>query len=373
MYSIYQVMNKRALSIIFVTVGILAVTGVAILAAKGYRFDRRTGALRGTGIISVSSIPSGAAIFLDGELTSASNNTINDLDPKSYVLKVSKDGFSTWQKQVIVEASKVTLVDVTLFPVAPDLRPLTFTGVSSPQLSPDGQKIAYAITDPTKAGLWVLDITNRPFTFSRDPKQVAKDSATFTFSKATFSWTPDSKTLLVTGSTNKVGLSSAKSVAYLLDGDRLNDSPVDTLNSLDQIKVGWQTDLDLKSKDRFSRLPESVKPLATDSAKIKWSPDEAKVALEKDHQIQVYDLKKDTWGPVGTPKDYSWYPDSAHLILVDDGIISIVETDGSNKTTIYAGSFESNLVFPWPDGSKLVILASFNKAAGANLYSINLR
>lgn len=366
-------MNKRALSIILVAAGIITVTIVAILVAEGYRFDRRTGTLRGTGIISVSSIPSGAAIYLDGELTSASNNNINDLDPKTYVLKVSKDGFSSWQKQVTVEAGKVTLVEVTLFPIAPDLRPLTFTGVVNPQLSPDGQKIAYAISDPPKAGLWVLDITNRPFTFSRDPKQFAKDDASFTFSTATFSWVPDSKTVLVTGTTTKTTVSAAKQVAYLLDIDRLNDSPVDILPTLTQIKAGWQTDIDLKSRDRLSRLPDSVKTLATDSAKIKWSPDETKVALPKEGQIQVYDLKKDAWGNIGKPKDFIWYPDSDHLVLVDEGSVSIIETDGSNKTTIYAGSFEDSLVFPWPDGSKVVILASFNKAAGSNLYSINLR
>lgn len=338
------------------------------MLAKGYRFDRRTGAIKGTGIIAVSSIPPGGAIYLDNELVSASNNTINDLDPKTYKLRVSKDGFSTWEKDVTVQAEKVSLVTVTLFPTTPDLRPLTFTGVNKPQLSSDGQKIAYAISDPTKAGLWVLDLSDRPFTFSRDPKQIAKDSSIFSYSQSTFSWAPDSKTVLVTGS-----LKSGREVSYLLESDRLNESPTDMSATLAQTRATWQKDLELKEKDQLSRLPDSVKELVANSSKKLWSPDELKVAVEKDGEIQVYDSKKDQLYKIGKFKEVSWYPDSDHLIVVEDNTINIVESDGFNKTPIYAGSFDTTSVFSWPDGSKLIILASFNQAAGLNLYTINLR
>lgn len=361
-------MNKRLLSVAIVVLGILAVTFTAILLAKGYRFDRGTGTIRGTGIIAVSSIPQGAGIYLDGELASASNNAIRDLSPKTYQVKISKDGFSNWEKAVLVEAEKVALIDVVLFPITPDLRPLTFTGVSNPQLSSDGQKVVYASSDPNKAGLWVLDMSNRPFTFSRDPKQIAKDTVTFRYSKANFSWAPDSKTVLVTAK-----LTSGKNVAYLLDIEQLTESPTDVGPTIDQTKAVWQSDLELKNKDRLSQLTEVLKTQVESSAKVRWSPDELKVAWEKDGVVKAYDLKKDGLAEIGNPKDFFWYPDNGHLILVEDGTISIVEADGTNKTSIYGGGFEDSLVFPWPDGSKLVILATLNKAAGANLYSISLR
>jgi len=335
--------------------------------AKGYRFDKQTGTLKGTGIISIATIPSGAAIYLDGQLYSAGNNTINDLSPGKYHLKVSKDGFSNWDKDVAVVEQKVTLVNVTLFPSAPDLRPLTFSGVSSPQMSPDGQRIVYSVTDPAKAGLWVLDISNRPFTFSRDPKQIAKDGPNSLFSKATFSWAPDSKTVLVT-----ITPPSGPTANYLLDVDRLNDNPNDISSSIDQTKAGWQQDLDLKTKDQLSRLPKDIVS-QIQIASAKWSPDELKVAWKKDGAILTYDSKKNLTSKITGAKDFSWYPDSDHLILVEEGSISIVEVDASNKTTIYGGTFTDGLVFSWPDGSKLVIVASFNKTTGANLYSISLR
>lgn len=354
-------MSKRIASLAFIILVILTLTGVAILVAKGYRFDRHTGTIKGTGIISVASIPSGAAIYLDGELQTASNNTINDLDPKTYHLKVTKDGYSNWEKDVAVTAEKVSLVTVTLFPVAPDLRPLTFSGVVNPQLSPDGQRIVYAVTDPAKAGLWMLDLSNRPFTFSRDPKQIVKDSSTTAFSKSEFSWAPDSNTVL----------STVSGKSFLVDVNASNDNPVDVATTIIQTRATWQSDADLKNKDRLTRIPDGLKQSLNPSAK--WSPDELKVAWTDQDGIKVYDSKTKLTSKIGSAKNFSWYPDSLHLVLANDGQISIVEIDGTNKTTAYEGGYDGNLVFPWPDGSQLVILASFNKSTGLNLYSIGLR
>src|ERR1700730_9530403 len=117
-------MSKRWISLAFISLVILAITTSAILIAKGYRFDKTTGTIKGTGIISVSSTPSGAVIYLNGTLQTPSGRPFNDLDPVTSLLKVSKDGFSPWEKDVTVEAEKVTLLDVTLFPSAPDLKPM---------------------------------------------------------------------------------------------------------------------------------------------------------------------------------------------------------------------------------------------------------
>lgn len=361
-------MNKRIVSLLLVLIGILAVTTAAIFVAKGYRFDRRTGTLKGTGIIAVASIPAGAAIYLNGDLYSASNNTINDLDPKAYQLKVTKEGFSSWEKQVLVEAEKVSLVNVTLFPTAPELRPITFTGVRNPQMSPDGQRLVYVVDQPTKVGLWVLDFSNRPFTFSREPKQIAKDSANFAYSKATFSWAPDSKTILVTGK-----LSNNKNVNYLLEADRLNDSPPDVSPTIEQTKQNWQSDFEIKDTDRLTRLPANIRNLISATTVLKWSPDELKLAISGDNKLQVFDLKKNKLYDLDPAQEFSWYPDNEHLVLVEEKLVSIVETDGQNKIGIYNGDFDQKKVFSWPDGSKLIILASFNQSAGPNLYTINLR
>lgn len=84
---------KKAL----LTIGILALlvlgTIVAILYAKGYQFGFGNGhpEVSGTGLLVATSTPDGAQVFVDGHLTTATNNTIN-LAPGTYSVKIQKDG-----------------------------------------------------------------------------------------------------------------------------------------------------------------------------------------------------------------------------------------------------------------------------------------
>lgn len=70
---------------------------------------------------------------------------------------------------------------------------------------------------------------------------------------------------------------------------------------------------------------------------------------------------------------FQWYPDSRHLILTPQGRIQIVEYDGTNDTTIYSGPYMNDFVYPWPDGSNLLILTSFSPDTPSNLYGIELK
>ena len=94
--------------------------------------------------------------------------------------------------------------------------------------------------------------------------------------------------------------------------------------------------------------------------------------------IYVYDLREDKNFKIldSMPEELSltWFPDSKHLIFVNDRKISIMDYDGLNKTTVYAGPFVDNYVFPWPDGSKILMLTDLgNPAISPNLYTIGLK
>ena len=71
---------------------------------------------------------------------------------------------------------------------------------------------------------------------------------------------------------------------------------------------------------------------------------------------------------------FRWMPDSRHLLFINDKKVNLVEDDGSNMTTIYAGPFTDQYVFPWSDGSKVVILTNLNNTSVApTLYTIGLK
>ncbi|OGY27677.1 MAG: hypothetical protein A3F33_02240 [Candidatus Woykebacteria bacterium RIFCSPHIGHO2_12_FULL_43_10] len=381
-------MNRYYLGLLATVLTIIAVSTVLIFQAKGYKLDFENKRIEKTGILAISSVPTGAAVYLNGHLISATNANIQNLTPGEYHLKVTKEGFISWEKKVLVSEELVTLVEIALFPAVPDLSPLTFTGSHSPKLSPDGQKIVYALRNGEKSGLWVLDLADKPVFFSKEPKQIAKDSSSLSFSDSTFSWTPDSKTVLVTLQENsKEGGEYTRT--YLLVADQLNNERLsDITTTIERTKKTWADDYNLKKEGRISKLVNiGAQELATKSANIAWSLDEKRFLVYETEVIKngdkeqtklgkakVYDSKLDKTFTLPDADSYVWYPDSAHLILVADQSISIIEYTGENRSTIYSGNFDPTIIFPSPNGSKLIILSSFNQSIKEpNLYTINLQ
>ncbi len=376
-------MSKRFIITIVTLLVIAIAAGSAIFLAKGYSFSTKEKRIVGTGILTITSEPDAASIFIDGHLTSATNATISSLPPKTYSIKVIKEGFISWEKSITVNEGLVTELKITLFPAIPSIYPLTFTGISSPLLSPDGAKLAYIVSSPQnkKNGIWVWTLRgNQPIAFVRssEPHQIALNTI-IDFSKAILRWSPDSKQLLATVGDNN----------YLLESDTLNNDPKDITPLLSSTISGWDDDTKAKNDARVLAIKNPLlRKIASDSAIVSWSPDETKFMVRQNEVsakeltakegisgFKVYDLDDNKEYDIPPAKAHYWLPDSRHIILVEEGTISLIEFDGTNKAIIYAGTFAESFVFPWPDSSRLVIISSSPTptASEPNLYGINLK
>ena len=357
-------MSKRFILTTFFLVIVIVVAGIAIFLAKGYTISPTEGRIVGTGIITVSSEPDSASVFVDGHLTTATNATIPSLSPKTYTIRVVKEGFIPWEREVYVKEGLVSELKLTLFPAIPTIYPLTFTGVLNPVLSPDNSKLAYIVASGKKSGVWVWTMSkNQPISFARssEPHQIAS-SITADFSQASLKWSPDSKQVLATAGQNN----------YLLGSDSLNSDPRDITPILTVSLKGWEDDVKLKDGVRIDSIKDiALRKIASDSSSLTWAPDETKFMANN----KIYDLESLKEYTIPSAKSILWLPDSRHLVLVEDTTISLIDFDGTNKAVIYAGSFKDNFVFPWPDSSRLVIISSFPTptASEPNLYGINLR
>lgn len=389
-------MGKRFLLTIATLVFIGVAATVAVLMAKGYTFSSKQGGLVGSGIISVTSTPDGASVYIDGHLTTATNTNISGLSPKKYNLKIVKEGFTPWEKEVEVGEGIVSEVKATLFPALPTIYPLTYNGVLSPVLSPDGEKLAFAVPllsdSPTrqKGGIWVWTMTSQPIALARsgEPHQIVTSTTDLDFSKGALRFSPDSTQLLVSLGTKD----TASEKNYLLPANRqvslgeLRDITPTLAGTLKE----WATDQKAKEDLRILAIRnQETRRIASSSASLtqnselktqnplKWSPDETKFVVEgqEKKKTMVYDLVMDESYGLPEAKGYFWLPDSKHVILIEENKVSVSEFDGSNVATIYAGKFEDSFVFPWPDSSRLVVLASFNTptASVPNLFGINLK
>jgi len=421
-----DIKKKRVLLFIFVLVIICSLTALAIKIAQGYKIDFSTKTLRPTGLLVATSVPDGAQVFVDGKLKTATNTTIS-LSPGQYEVEIKKDGYSPWKKVLQIKKELVTETDAYLFSNFPDLRALTFTGAQNPLPSPDGAKVIFIVTNSSvlnKQGLWVLDLTDRPLGLSREPRQIATNTADFDFSSAELSWSPDSKQILVTFKTTigKGKTAKVKTQNFLLDSDKFNppSSFVDITPTLTFLQESWQKEKEAQFQVQISKLTkELLITLAENTANLQFSPDETKimyaatasasipanktppplaVSTQKEEReikpgrVYVYDLKEDKnffIGEIPAPQlipssklqasgsilktsGYSWFPTSKHIFIVQKDKIIIKEYDGTNETVVWSGPFLNSFAFPFPAGNRILILTSIGNTP-PNLYAVSLR
>lgn len=421
--------KTRSFFISFVTFCSIVGVSLAVIAfGRGYRLDIKKSGIKPTGLISVTSDPIGAQVYVEDKLKTATNNSFS-IDPGWYTISISKEGYIPWQKKLRVQGEVVSRADAFLFPSSPSLTPITTLGIAHPSLSPNGSKIAYTIPNghldtayTKKAGLWVYELTDGPMGRNRDPIQIAPVDPLFDVTTASLTWSPDGTQILAV-------TKSQGSKLYQINRPGTSQTVTTTYQTL---LKDWNSEQMTKDIQKLSAFPQPIIDLATSSARlIALSPDETKFlytatasatipkvinppligtnSTEENRNIvpgniYVYDAKEDknfllleqkeipvespTPSPAKrTPTAQSaapnpspatplhWFPTSRHLILTLGNKIDVMEYDRTNWVTIYSGPFTDSFVAPWSNGSRIIIMTNLNADATAlpNLYTVNLR
>ncbi len=408
-------MKKQIIFAISILSFLIISTLFAILYGKGYRisFKQNIPEINKTGLLVVNSSPNGAQVFIDNHLTTATNNTIN-LPPGIYDIKIQKEGYFPWQKKLKIQAEVVTKAETILFPVAPKLESIATTPVLNPLIDPSGTKIAYQIASDAasrKNGIYILNMNSSIsvpiLTLQSSSTQIADDTAA-PFSQAALTWSPDGTQILA-----QISVPQENASTYLLKTDRLNETPQDVTAILQNIEDSWLQQKQQKERSMLTGMKENMRGLINNNFSIiSWSPDETKILYEASvsaqlpliikprrlsinslaekrqiiqKEIYIYDTKEDTnmkipivlsdsCQPEECNLPTSWMPDSNHLLYINNKKVIVMDTDGSNWITIYAGPFIDTFAIPWPDNSKIVILTNLgNPDASPTLYTIGLK
>ena len=393
-------MNKKHIIQSLVTgLILLSVTTALFLYTSGYRVSKPSKddknqnqiQVKQTGMIGAKSIPEGANVYLNGNLVTATNDTISNLKPgEKYELTIKKSGFVIWKKKVDIYPELVTDITAVLISMTPRLEPLTNTGAKLPVMAPSLSKIAFFSRDPEAPGIWVIPLIGGGLDlFKSNANSVLEDTLYNEFSKGTdIKWSPDEKQLLITVPENETD------TFYIVD---IQNKTAESTESPELLRATW-LDKEIKLKSEIIKaidLEPNIKQIALREDSI-WSPDNKKFLykVRKDGKMEyrVYNMEKPI--PVGEkaqtlvfvtnitdpqPK-ISWYADSFHLILTEGdvestkrGKISLFRIDGTNKTEIYNNSLHTDRVFSSPGGDKLIISTSFTSEDQTNLYTLGIR
>lgn len=443
--------NKRRLFTILSAIFLIGGTWLAIQYAQGKIRIGSGGIVQGTGLLSATSDPKSAQIYINDRLVGATDETIY-LEPDAYEVRMEREGYHGWRKTLQIEPELVTAANARLFPIATSLSPLTFTGTSRLTPSPDGQKLAFYVASQSAAiknGWYVIDLSGGlPFYSTRTPRQILVENNVFETEDAYLIWSPDSTEIMV--------ITPRKEAVIPINAtSNIEALPDNSLRRAQTLSL-WEEEMYLRERQYLAEFPPEVIAIATQSAKnVYFSPDKkmllytatASAVLPDNlvpplpaastqtqsrelvpNTIYAYDMVEDRNFALGedakpdapskfllatdldqeTAKTlvaspsafarlqaattsaelaatfhryhsplytntFQWFPDSRHLMDAVDGAIRIKEYDNTNEVVLYSGPFSNEFFYPWPDGSRIMVTATFNVNSPLNLYAVELR
>lgn len=402
-------MTKIRVIVFLLTLFIVGTLGLfASLYARGYRLDSKNLKFTPNGLLVAKSEPSGAQIFINGELKSATDTTIS-LHPGTYDIEFKKDGFMTWAKRLAVEKEVVTLANAHLFKTIPSLTPISFSGSLSPIISGDSARIAYGVpakNGDSQGGLWVIETANLPLGFSREPRQITDGDVT----NASWQFSPDGREIMLTTQTG----------VFVLDAGSFTpqNQRVNIASRKSEVLNLWNKKANLKLQAQLESIePEIADILTRKAIFLSFSPDETKVlyqanseaiiptgvakelpgastqAQERDIKTgptYVYDIKEDrnflieedshsleigNWKlEVKPTKRLSWFATSNNLLLAGVDKVVIMDYDGTNRQTVYSGAYMAPNAFPILSNDRILILTSLGAVeTPPNLYAVTIK
>lgn len=397
--------NRKSLLVMLSVASIVvSVTLLISIFARGYRLDTNNGnlKLKVTGLLSATSKPKSASVYIDNLLVTATDDTIN-LTPKNYQIKITKAGYLPWEKNIKIQPELVYQTDAQLFRSSPDLKPITQSKIVNPTISPDSTKIIYAVASSSATskenGLYLLELTELPLLMSKNSQRLLSPNLSYLdWSKYTFQFSPNSKQVLAT--------SKSSATAYLFSIDQTSLNPKDLFDvssRINQIKKDWLNSQKTLVQAKLEKLPLEIQSvIATDSAVFSFNSTEDKIlyqasgsstlspylitpppaqstqaqqrSLQKNHYY-VYDIKDDTNFHIGDTSisQISWLPYSNSLVFVQNKNVRVAEYDATNYQNIYSGYSSPNIVLPTPDGYRLIISTSTAKNIPENFYTMTIK
>lgn len=393
-------MKRLLLTSFLIAIFLISGTAAAIFYARGYRiFPDGKKTLEGTGLLVATSKPDGAKVYINNHLTTATNNTIN-LPEGTYQVKITKDGYSTWEKSITLKKEIVSRADALLFSNAPKLESITLTEAKNPIIDDSKTLIAFTVASSSaeKNGIYVLDMNANPLiSFGGSISQIANNVKDI-FSNSTIEFSPDGSELVATIS------GSLDKTTYLLNPKSFNSNPRDITTTLFTVDNNWRRQRVEKQQKLLSIITKKdlARFVIENFNNLNFSPDHEKILYQasssatlpifikplviganstpetrdlKANNTYVYDIEEDRNYLIDESSNllFRFLSDSKHLVFASDGKINVVDFDGTNKTTVYQGPFIDNFVFPHPDGTSLIILTNLTPNSQPNLYRLILK
>lgn len=341
--------STRAFLLIIACLLFMVIAPAVVLYAIGYRLNPTNGLAHPVGVLLVASQPRGAMVHVNDTDIGLTPRAVPNLAPGAFDLTVTQAGFRTWQKQVVIEATKATdFQNIRLFPTTPAVDRLA-ENVLDFSLSPNERLIAAIIP---KNMIHIIDTNGLPVS-----------QVTLPATPQTVTWSSDSSGVLVT---------TARRL-YLVNLNNPSPTPLTSIPA-GQI-LGW----DPRLPDRLILLTDAHTVVSYSTVTQVTSPliASADVVALTDNALYV--------GSQGTLKEYGYDgillqtftsplpTSSATMVANEAGIVAVTGKD--SRVTLFTPTASevipvgavSETIFS-PDGSLLFLQTAPHEV---QVYNVN--
>lgn len=388
-------MTKRARRILFLAflAGFLVSAPAVVLYTAGYRYHFGTGQLVQTGVLSVSSVPRGANIAIDGErLRSTTPALVKNVLPGDHDVRVERDGYSSWEKTLPVNSRETTFADDVVLFLEGAPEPLRETALRAVSVNPADGRAAYAQSEGPWTEVWLHDPSSGSETLvSRLP---LGNNETLSFA-----WPADGTALSITAAKNGVSTTTLVNLATGAPMEAPAVSDVRLSATGDRVVVSRHQG---ESNEILAYLPagsyaEHDAPsnaiLLADAARGRlvlvnaaggdqpillnvsatywqWQPGGARLLYSDGFDLHVYDAASHTDETVtrlsSAITGVAWYPDHSYVLYAQADAIYATELDhrdGRNVTRIAEGA-NLGAFAPLPNGRDLLFFGTVGGTTG---------
>lgn len=176
-----MISKQTQTALLYITSIIIIVFGTIILVAlaRGYSYDFFNGQIKENGLVIINSIPSGASISFNGNVTKFKTPyRLVNAEPGEMTVGLTRTDYRDWQKKITVQAQEVSFADRALLiprTILYDNLYGSFRTIATAQ-SNDNHRVVFVVDKPDLS-IWVSDNEKAPVKIYQVPAAAKPEDA----------------------------------------------------------------------------------------------------------------------------------------------------------------------------------------------------
>lgn len=308
----------------FIPLFLILGTALIYFISKGYRLNISNGEIEKTGVLTFTTIPRKATVYVDNEYIGRSPKAVSGLNEETHSIKITKNGYQDWLMDIVVKAEQSIPIEPVLFlkePITETLFPdqnSNDTVIENLYFDPDGQMAIFTVvtnadtennieesTKPKTLQIWAYTVNKRFWEFEPRPRKIAEftEATDNSLSLKSYDITVSKNAQKILFSTGPLSTDPQNTQKYfILKTDVENKTPMELedLAEYKNISPAWSNDSqylifsingELRSINVDSKVQTILDEKGEDETFI-WTSDKDGLVYTVEEKDQIYTISR---------------------------------------------------------------------------------